>query len=135
MVVDIVYCPPFCSDDYEKMEAVRLAKDRRADPSGNRTIGVLTKPDLLISGSTNAQTAWKAVLEGRSHRTKRGYFCVRLPDDEERKKGITKTRLNELADEFFDDTSPWNEILDRSRFGIPNLVKYTSDLLVQLIQD
>ena len=135
MVVNIVCCLFFCIDDYEKMEAVRLAKDPHADPSGSRTIGVLTKPDLLISGLTNARAAWKAVLEGRSHQTRHGYFCVRLPDDEERKSGTTKARLNELADELFDDIPPWNEILDRSRFGIPNLVRYTSDLLIQLIQD
>lgn len=117
------------------MEAVRLAKDSCADPSGSRTIGVLTKPDLLISGLTNARTAWKAVLEGRSHQTRHGYFCVRLPDDEERKGGIKQVKLNRLADEFFNNASPWNEISDRSRFGIPNLVRYTSDLLIQLIHD
>ena len=117
------------------MEAVRLAKEQGADPSGSRTIGVLTKPDLLLPGSRNARATWKQVLEGRVHQTKHGYYCVRLPDDEQRANGITKARMDELADEFFNDTQPWNEILDRRRFGIPNLVKYTSELLIKLIQD
>jgi hypothetical protein len=117
------------------MEAVRLAKDPRADPSGNRTIGVLTKPDLLVPGSINSRRTWKEVLEGRLHLTKHGYFCVRLPDDEQRASGITKARMDEVADEFFDGTEPWNDILDRSRFGIPNLVRYTSELLIKLIEE
>jgi hypothetical protein len=130
-----VCCQLFFADDYEKMEAVRLAKEQRADPSGSRTIGVLTKPDLLVPGSTNARKTWKEVLEGRLHQTKHGYYCVRLPNDEQRASGITTSGMNDLADEFFNDTPPWNEILDRSRFGIPNLVKYTSALLIEFIQE
>jgi hypothetical protein len=129
------YCQPLSTDDYEKMEAVRLAKEQGADPSGSRTIGVLTKPDLLLPGSRNARTTWKQVLEGREHQTKHGYYCVRLPDDEQRAGGITKSRMDELADEFFNDTQPWNEISDRRRFGIPNLVKYMSELLIKLIHE
>jgi hypothetical protein len=125
----------FFTDDYEKMEAVRLAKEPDADPPGSRTIGVLTKPDLLLPGSINARRTWKDVLEGKLHQTTHGYFCVRLPDDEQRANAISKARMDEFADEFFNTTQPWNEVLDRSRFGIPNLVKYTSKLLINLIQD
>ena len=135
LILMIFIYQPVCADDYEKMEAVRLAKEPGADPSGSRTIGVLTKPDLLIPGSTNARRTWKDVLEGKLHKTTHGYFCVRLPDDEQRTNAITKARMDEFADEFFNSTQPWNEILDRSRFGIPNLVKYTSKLLIDLIQD
>lgn len=117
------------------MEAVRLAKEPGADPSGNRTIGVLTKPDLLIPGQTNARRTWKEVLEGKLYQTKHGYYCVRLPNDEQRAGGITKSGMDDVADEFFNNTDPWNEISDRSRFGIPNLVKYTSALLIKLIQE
>lgn len=117
------------------MEAVRLAKEPGADPSGDRTIGVLTKPDLLLPGSTNARKTWKEVLEGNLHQTTHGYFCVRLPDDVQRANRTTKARMDELADEFFNNTQPWSEVLDRNRFGIPKLVKYISELLIKVIQD
>ncbi len=48
---------------------------------------------------------------------------------------ITKARMDEFADELFIGTQPWNDVLDRNRFGIPNLIKYTSDLLINLIQE
>ena len=38
------------------------------------------------------------------------------------------------ADEFFTSNSPWSEMSDRRRFGIPNFVHDISALLVQLIE-
>ena len=96
---------------------------------------MLTKPDLLPPGSLNSRKIWRGVLEGTTHRTKHGYYCVLLPDDEQRTRGVTELQMEQKAEEFFDGTAPWNEILDRNRFGIPNFVRYISSLLVQLIED
>ncbi|KAJ3500913.1 hypothetical protein NLJ89_g9579 [Agrocybe chaxingu] len=122
------------SDEYENMQAVRLAKQCSADPDGERTIGVLTKPDTLGPGARGSLEKWKAVLEGTEHATTHGYYCVRLPDDEERARGISKAEAQRTADDFFNTTPPWCDIQDRGRFGIPNFVKNVSALLVQLIE-
>jgi vacuolar protein sorting-associated protein 1 len=63
---------------------------------------------------------------------KHGYYCVRLPDDEERKN---KAAFSKAVSQFFDNNSPWNSIEDRNRFGIPNLVSDISRLLVSLIEN
>ena len=96
---------------------------------------MLTKPDLLPPGSLNPRKTWREVLEGITHRTKHGYYCVLLPDDEERSRGVTRLQTEQKAEEFFTGTAPWNEISDRTRFGIPNFVRYISPLLVDLIEN
>jgi hypothetical protein len=42
--------------------SVKLAK--HVDPDGERTIGILTKPDMLSEGSVNARRSWLDVIEG-----------------------------------------------------------------------
>jgi hypothetical protein len=135
----------------ENQAAVRLARD--ADFGGMRTIGrfsllrshnhsslslcfagALTKPDTVPPGATNALQSWKEVLEGNKHPLLHGYYCVRLPDDVERSNNISGTRSARRAEDFFKSTSPWNQIVDRSRFGVPNLVANLSRILVQLIE-
>ncbi|KAF9000117.1 P-loop containing nucleoside triphosphate hydrolase protein [Cyathus striatus] len=122
------------SDDMENQQAVRLA--READPQGERTIGtgVITKPDTLTKGSIGLQDKWKKVLRGEAYALRHGYYCVRLPDDAERAKGITRIESQRRASEFFDTVSPWKDIPDRRRLGIPNLVADVSYLLVNLIE-
>lgn len=138
----------------QNQPAVRLA--RRSDPEGKRTIGqlllitrecrnpcshfrnigVLTKPDTLTQGSTTSRQKWKEILQGDSEpdRLKHGYYCVRLPDDDERSQKISRQAAVQRAAQFFDTTPPWKDIADRSRFGIPSLVINVSRLLVQLIE-
>jgi hypothetical protein len=78
---------------------------------------------------------WKEVIQGNAYQTKHGYYCVRLPDESERSRNITRAEFFEIADAFFNGTAPWNEITDRRRFGIPNFVSDISKLLVQLIEN
>ncbi|KAG6830083.1 hypothetical protein H0H87_009296 [Tephrocybe sp. NHM501043] len=120
------------SDDMQNQAAVRLARD--ADPAGERTIGVLTKPDGLSDGATGHLQSWKDVIEGKLHPLKHGYYCVRLPNDAERSRYKFRNDFQRFAAQFFETTTPWNTIADRSRFGVPNFVASISGLLVQLIE-
>jgi len=97
--------------------------------------GVLTKPDTLTRGATSARQKWKDVIQGQIHKLKHGYYCVRLPDDEERHRNITRAESLTLAADFFNTTSPWSDIADRHRFGIPGFVSDISRLLVRLIEN
>ncbi|KAK0214373.1 P-loop containing nucleoside triphosphate hydrolase protein [Armillaria fumosa] len=123
------------SDDIEMQAAVKLAKSK--DPSGDRTIGVLTKPDMLTTGASGARGKWREIILGQDqrHKLKHGYYCVRLPDDDERKHNISRDKSQTAAQQFFERTSPWREFTDRSRFGIPALVRDISRLLVGLIEN
>ena len=134
-------------DDMENQQAVRLAKE--ADPFGERTIGkceicliesniehplgVLTKPDTLPPGASGARKRWKAIIEGHQleHRLKN---CVRLPDDDERARKISRAESSRIATEFFDGTPPWKDVAKRNCFGVHNLVSELSLILVGLIE-
>ena len=98
-------------------------------------LGVLTKPDLLSAGSLSPRKIWREVLEGETYPTIHGYHCVLLPDDDQRTRGVTKLQMEQKAEEFFAGTAPWNEISNRTKFGIPNFIKYISFLLVQRIEN
>ncbi|KZT10439.1 P-loop containing nucleoside triphosphate hydrolase protein [Laetiporus sulphureus 93-53] len=121
------------SDDIENQKAVRLAKD--VDPDGIRTIGVLTKPDTIPSGATNARRSWLEIIEGQKHPLKHGYYCTKQPDDADRAKRITSTEAREAEQKFFNTSRPWSESAHRQRFGTGNLVANLSRLLTGLIHD
>ena len=64
------------TDDYHNSKAVRLA--READPTGDRTIGVLTKADT-VHGSENEQ--WVKAVQGHQtdkSKLKLGYYVRRF---------------------------------------------------------
>jgi hypothetical protein len=84
-------------------------------------------------GAISARQKWKQVLEGRLHSLKHGYYCVRLPDDDERSRNVTRATSLRLSSEFFENTSPWNEV-DRRRLGIPGFISDISKLLINLIE-
>ncbi|KAJ7060975.1 P-loop containing nucleoside triphosphate hydrolase protein [Mycena amicta] len=120
------------SDDIENQKALRLAREQ--DPEGRRTIGVLTKPDMLKEGS-KATALWLDVIEGRKHPLQHGYYCTRQPDDEERSKNVTTADLRNAEAQFFKTGAPWSSSTHQNRFGMDNLIQTLSTLLVQIISD
>ncbi|KAI0041018.1 hypothetical protein FA95DRAFT_1565838 [Auriscalpium vulgare] len=120
------------SDDLENQKALTLA--RQADPDGKRTIGVLTKADVISKGSKSREL-WLEVIEGRKKPLLHGYFCTRQPDDDERERGITAAEARQVEMEFFETTDPWCRSTHKSRFGIKNLAKMLSPLLAQVIRE
>ncbi|KAJ7223681.1 P-loop containing nucleoside triphosphate hydrolase protein [Mycena haematopus] len=120
------------TDDIENQKALRLALQE--DPDGKRTIGVLTKPDILSTGS-NMRNQWLDVIEGRKHPLNHGYFCTRQPDDDERSKKITVAQARRAETDFFASTAPWSTTTHKERFGTENLVATLSTLLIQIIND
>jgi vacuolar protein sorting-associated protein 1 len=98
------------------------------------SLGILTKPDGLQDGDTGSREAWRKTLAGEDpeRKTKHGYYCVRLPTDQERKGGREKSQT--IEEEFFNSCTPWNDMTDRSKLGVPNFVQDISALLVELIE-
>ncbi|KAF8808851.1 hypothetical protein BYT27DRAFT_7188333 [Phlegmacium glaucopus] len=123
------------TSDWQTQTAVRLAK--AADPKGNRTIGILTKPDALQGGDIGSRETWKKILanEDPERKTKHGCYCVRLPNDLERSRGDARAKARNTEEDFFNSTAPWAQMKDKSRCGIPNFVKNISVLLVELIEE
>jgi vacuolar protein sorting-associated protein 1 len=77
-----------------------------------------------------------SIIEGRQpeHKLTNGYYCVRLPDDDERARNISRTESSHIATAFFNSTPPWNTMGNRNWLGVHNLVSDLSLLLVSLIE-
>ncbi|PBK78915.1 hypothetical protein ARMSODRAFT_947905 [Armillaria solidipes] len=121
------------TDDVENQKALKLANV--ADPQGRRTIGVLTKPDMLPEGSVKNRALWLDVVEGRRFPLKHGYYCTRHPDDADRSQGMTSEEARKAEMEFFARMEPWNISIKPHYFGVKNLTAALSSLLIQVIQE
>jgi hypothetical protein len=110
-----------CNVDITTQEILKLADE--ADPSGIRTMGVLTKPDLATEKAT--KDAAMDLLLGRRNVLKLGYHVVknRSADDQ------NSTLPARLADErVFFAALPWSSIPDRC--GITALQTRLRELLM-----
>ncbi|CAH0019345.1 unnamed protein product, partial [Clonostachys rhizophaga] len=99
-----------CTSDIANEDVVQLADD--LDPYGNRTLGVLTKPDLVDDG---AEGGILNVMNGKSHRLKLGWHLVRNLGQKELK--VMPTSRGSLEDKFFKTKAPWNTI-DKAKVGV-----------------
>ncbi|KAL4982799.1 Dynamin central region-domain-containing protein [Aspergillus falconensis] len=112
-----------CNVDITTQEILKLAEE--ADPSGIRTMGVLTKPDLATEKAT--QDAAMDLLQERRNVLKLGYHVVknRSADDD------NSTLPARLADErAFFAAPPWSSIPDRC--GITSLQTRLRELLMSI---
>jgi GTPase SAR1 family protein len=111
--------------DITTQEILKMAEV--ADPGGTRTMGVLTKPDLVTEKST--QDAIKDLVLGRRNQLRLGYCIVknRGADDQH------STMLERLAQEklFFKDVK-WQQLETSGRCGVGSLKTRLRDLLMSI---
>ncbi|KAK4705700.1 hypothetical protein P7C70_g493, partial [Phenoliferia sp. Uapishka_3] len=123
----LILCAFSMKDDLENQSAGQLAKE--ADPTGTRTIGVLTKADTLQDGE---HSRWLKVLRGEVHQLSLGYFCTKLRGTADLKSGGTTYEASRAAEaSFFTNVSPWDSLKGeiRHRLGTKSLVNFLGDRL------
>ena len=104
-------------------------------------IGVVTKADLIDDGDTGAHTRWKNALEKKdlaeNHYLELGYHAVCLPNDENRKRNMSRRELSRLSADVFSKKSPWKDLSGdaRDRLGIDALVHRISRLLIEALRE
>ncbi|CAE6483870.1 unnamed protein product [Rhizoctonia solani] len=103
-----------CHADFENQGAGLVATE--CDPDGDRTVGVLTKPDRIET--PEEAKPWIDMITGKSNRLANGWYCVKQPDSKQRKKNLTWDEARGLEHEFFRDTSPWSEIPSKYRLHL-----------------
>lgn len=112
-------------NDMANQPIIKLA--RIHDTLGQRTVGIITKPDLINQGA-EAKLARVAKNEDNI-KLKLGFFLVKNPSPSELKKGLTMRERSSLELRFF-SSSPWSEQhLDTSRIGAEKLRVFLQDLL------
>ncbi len=99
-----------CNVDIATQEILTMAED--VDDDGHRTLGVLTKPDLVDG---DAEAPVMDLIEGKRHKLNLGWCLVRNPS--QKQLNDPNSDRNAIEEEFFRTEAPWN-LLDKDRVGV-----------------
>jgi hypothetical protein len=113
------------SNDVATQKIIRLA--RQYDPEGQRTVGIITKPDLINVGSESriARTA----KNQDTIKLKLGFFLVKNPTPTEIKEQISMTSRSQRELQFFSAPEWTSQQLDMNRVGVDKLRQFLQVLL------
>ncbi|KAK5046367.1 hypothetical protein LTR84_008168 [Exophiala bonariae] len=123
-------------NDYSNQIVTEYA--RMADPKFDRTLGIITKPDTLHSGSS-ALEAFQSLIIGHGTQFKLGWNALRNRDYKTRN---SSTEERDKAEDLFFQGDDWKGV-PKHRLGIKALRKRLSEILFthilkelpQLVQD
>ena len=111
--------------DLANSDSLKIAKE--VDPEGERTIGVLTKIDLMDQG-TNA----KDLLQGNIYPLKLGYYAVKCRSQQHIIDKVTIKQAIENEEKFFREHEVYKDFA--GTMGIPFLSKSLNAILIQHIK-
>ncbi|KAG9572223.1 dynamin GTPase, partial [Aureobasidium melanogenum] len=112
--------------DIATQEILTLAEE--ADPEGHRTLGVLTKPDLVDPG---AEAGVLQLIKGEKHPLNLGWCIVRNLGQQQIQDTAADRSSVEKA--FFRERTPWNE-LEKDRVAVDALRSRLQEVLASNIR-
>lgn len=112
--------------DIATQEILEMAAE--CDTEGERTLGVLTKPDLVDPG---AEQHVLDLVEGKSHKLKLGWCIVR----NRRQKELLELTADRNAVErcFFMSQNPWTKA-EKDRVGVEALRRRLTEILAAIVR-
>ncbi|XP_067258544.1 interferon-induced GTP-binding protein MxB isoform X4 [Chanodichthys erythropterus] len=125
--INLVVVP--CNVDIATTEALQMAQEE--DPEGERTLGILTKPDLVDKGTEG--TVVDIVHNEVIHLTK-GYMIVRCRGQKEIIDQVTLNEATETENAFFKDHPQFSKLYEEGFATIPKLAEKLTIELVHHIQ-
>ncbi|KAK3946031.1 P-loop containing nucleoside triphosphate hydrolase protein [Diplogelasinospora grovesii] len=119
------------SANHNLANQIVVEEARKHDPNRERTLGIITKPDLAAPGSQDERKCLQLVRGQESmHKLKLGWHVLRnRPEGQER----TSADDRDAAEERFFKTGAWSSVAPTSR-GITHLRKKLSRVLLEHIQ-
>lgn len=116
------------NQDIATIDILEMAS--RVDPTGERTLAVLTKPDLVDAG---AEDEVKAVLANKRKPLRLGYAMVKCRSQKELDSRSTLSEAQRVEADFFKNHPHWS-MEDSKKLGVGALTKRLSTLLVDRIK-
>ncbi|KAH9885369.1 dynamin family protein [Xylariomycetidae sp. FL2044] len=117
-------------NDFANQIVLKLA--RKADPKGNRTMGVITKPDTLIPGS-GSEAMYVSLAKNNEVEFRLGWHLVKNMDSETaEEQGTALLRQRDYEEKIFFSEGIWKQ-LPSSIVGIQELRTKLSNVLVRQI--
>uniref|UniRef100_A0A8C4RSD8 Interferon-induced GTP-binding protein Mx-like n=1 Tax=Erpetoichthys calabaricus TaxID=27687 RepID=A0A8C4RSD8_ERPCA len=116
--------------DIATTEALKMAKE--FDPTGQRTLGILTKPDLIDKGNEEniVDIVRNLVIE-----LKKGYMIVKCRGQQDIKKKLSLEEAIQNERVFFEQHSYFSPLLDDMKATIPLLAEKLTNELVEHISE
>ncbi|KAM4905900.1 interferon-induced GTP-binding protein Mx-like [Sylvia borin] len=126
--VNLVVVP--CNVDIATTEALKMAQE--VDPTGERTIGILTKPDLVDRGTEQAIVN---ILQNRVIPLKKGYMIVKCRGQQDIHNRLTLAAALQQERHFFENHRHFRAIMEAGKATIPHLAeKLTNELVKHIIK-
>ncbi|XP_070848763.1 interferon-induced GTP-binding protein Mx-like [Chaetodon trifascialis] len=125
--ISLVVVP--CNVDIATTEALKMAQE--VDPDGERSLGILTKPDLVDKG---AEGNVVDIVHNEVIHLKKGYMIVRCRGQKEITDKVSLSEAIEREKAFFRDHVHFQILYDEGRATVPKLAEKLTLELVHHIQ-
>ncbi|XP_006870920.1 PREDICTED: interferon-induced GTP-binding protein Mx2 [Chrysochloris asiatica] len=124
--INLVVVP--CNVDIATTEALSMA--REVDPDGDRTIGILTKPDLVDKG---AEQNILNVVYNLTYHLKKGYLIVRCRGQKEITDKLSLAEATKREISFFQAHPNFRVLLEEGKATVPRVAeKLTAELIMHI---
>ncbi|XP_027660192.2 interferon-induced GTP-binding protein Mx-like isoform X1 [Falco biarmicus] len=119
-----------CNVDIATTEALKMAQE--VDPSGERTLGILTKPDLVDKGTEESIIN---IIQNKVIPLKKGYMIVKCRGQQDIHNKLALATAIQQERIFFKTHKYFSILLDEGRATIPHLAeKLTNELVRHIIK-
>ncbi|XP_008143916.2 interferon-induced GTP-binding protein Mx2 [Eptesicus fuscus] len=121
--INLVVVP--CNVDIATTEALSMAHE--VDPEGDRTIGILTKPDLVDKG---AEKNVVSVAQNLTYHLKKGYMIVKCRGQQEITNKLSLAEATKKEMMFFQTHPYFRVLLEEGKATVPRLAeRLTTELI------
>ncbi|KGL98334.1 Interferon-induced GTP-binding protein Mx, partial [Charadrius vociferus] len=119
-----------CNVDIATTEALKMAQE--VDPSGERTLGILTKPDLVDRGTEESIIN---IIRNLVVPLRKGYMIVKCRGQQDIHNRLALAAAIEQERKFFESHKHFSVLLEERRATIPHLAeKLTNELVKHIIK-
>ncbi|KAI8490107.1 Mx1p [Branchiostoma belcheri] len=117
-----------CNVDIATTEALKMAKE--VDPDGSRTLGVLTKPDLIDHGTENMTVD---IVNNRKYALKKGYTIIKCRGQVDIENKVSLSDAMDKEEMFFQKHEHFKILYQEKKTGTKTLAgKLTTELVEQI---
>ncbi|NWW46957.1 MX protein, partial [Pedionomus torquatus] len=117
-----------CNVDIATTEALKMAQE--VDPNGERTLGILTKPDLVDKGTEESIIK---ILQNQVIPLKKGYMIVKCRGQQDIHKKMSLATAIQQERRFFENHKYFSMLLEERKATIPYLAEELTNELVRHI--
>ncbi|XP_052650616.1 interferon-induced GTP-binding protein Mx-like isoform X2 [Harpia harpyja] len=119
-----------CNVDIATTEALKMAQE--VDPSGERTLGILTKPDLVDRGTEESIIN---IIRNLVIPLKKGYMIVKCRGQQDIHNKVALAAAIQQERKFFETHKHFSILMEEGRATIPHLAeKLTNELVKHIIK-